>query len=901
MTETKKELTLKDRLSHLNYLQACRLLGQQGKDLIMQGGKFEIDIEGQVEMGAESFSVKFADAKTIIRSNPMRRNKIDFKCSVCEGHCEHIGATFALILEEKTALGLAKLPTARIPIESLSEQDLVARELQDRIERAQKERMTLKITDSKKIWADYLLTSKLSGKTYRVALRGFGLGESYCSCPDYKKNTLGTCKHILHAQNKIKTRFSTQQREEPYKRKNFSLHIRYGESPELRLLVPENMPNDILDLIKPIKDVPITDLHELFQIKNILEGEDFLVNIYPDAEEWIQKKLSLEKLKKISHEIRNDAKAHPLRQTLLKVELLPYQMDGIGFAVGAGRAILADDMGLGKTIQGIGVAELLAKKVGIKKVLVVCPTSLKSQWREEIGRFSGRNVQLILGSKQERGAQYNNASFFTICNYEQVLRDIIEIESVSWDLIILDEGQRIKNWEAQTSRMIKSLKSQYALVLTGTPLENRLEELHSVVEFVDEHHLGPAFRFYNRHKMVDEKGRPLGYKNLDELRKNLKPILLRRTRQSVMQDLPPRTTEIVRIIPTAEQLELDQQYKKLISLIIHKPYISEMDLLRLQKYLLMCRMSADSTFLVNKQEPGYSSKLTELDHLLGNLLAEQDRKIILFSEWTTMLNLIEPLIEKHGAKFVRLDGSVPQKKRQGLVNEFQNNPNCRIFIATNAGSTGLNLQAANTVINVDLPWNPAVLEQRIARAHRMGQKRPIQVYLLVTTETLEENLLQTIAAKHELALAALDPESDVTQVDLSSSMEELKKRLEVLTGKKPDASPDASQEKQTITEAALVKKRETIAKAGGELLSAAFSFMGEVLTPKEKNNDDGVEEKNKKMAAVFKQNLAECLIRDDDGHLKLTVNLPNEAVLDHLALSLARIYQMSNVSAAVSY
>lgn len=897
MTETTKDPTLKDRLSHLSYLQACRLLGEQGKDLIMRGGKFEIDIDGQVEINTESFSVKFADGQTVISPDPMRKNKLDLKCSSCEGHCEHMGATLALILEEKTALGLAKPPVARIPVESLSEQDLVARELQDRIERAQKERMALKITDPKKIWNDYLLTNKLSGKTYRVALRGFGPGESYCSCPDYKRNTLGTCKHILYTQNKIKTRFTAPERQKPYVRKGFSLHIRYGEIPELRLLSPQKLPQNILNIIAPIQGRPITDLHGLFQIINALEGENFPVNVYPDAEEWMQRQLSLEKLKKISRDIRKDPVAHPLRKTLLKAELLPYQMDGIGFAVGAGRSILADDMGLGKTIQGIGVAELLAQKVGIKKVLVICPTSLKSQWRDEITRFSGRDVHLILGSKQERGTQYNNSNFFTVCNYEQVLRDIIEIETAPWDLIILDEGQRIKNWEARTSQTIKSLKSRFALVLSGTPLENRLEELHSVIEFVDEYRLGPAFRFHNQHKVVDEKGRPLGYKNLDDLRKKLKPILLRRTRQSVMQDLPPRTIEIVHIIPTAEQLELDQQYKQLISCIIHKPYISEMDLLRLQKYLLMCRMSADSTFLVNKQGPGYSSKLTELDQLLENLLAEQDRKIVLFSEWTTMLDLIEPLIEKHGAKFVRLDGSVPQKKRQGLVNEFQNNPKCRLFIATNAGNTGLNLQAANTVINVDLPWNPAVLEQRISRAHRMGQKRPIQVYLLVTTETLEESLLQTIAAKHELALAALDPESNVTQVDLSSSMEELKKRLEVLTGKKPDASLDASQERQTITEAALIKKRETVARAGGELLSAAFSFMGEILSPKERD-DHGAEEKNRKIATIFRQNLSECLVRDADGKVKLTVELPNESVLENLAHSLARIYQMGNVSLA---
>src|SRR6266705_533486 len=129
-----------------------------------------------------------------------------------------------------------------------------------------------------------------------------------------------------------------------------------------------------------------------------------------------------------------------------------------------------------------------------------------------------------------------------------------------------------------------------------------------------------------------------------------------------------------------------------------------------------------------------------------------------------MLDLIEPLLKKRGLSFVRLDGSVPQKLRQGLVHEFQGNPGCRLFLTTNAGSTGLNLQAANTVINVDLPWNPAVLEQQIARAHRMGQKQPVQVYILVTEHTIEENLLATLSAKHELALAALDVESKINSV-----------------------------------------------------------------------------------------------------------------------------------------
>ncbi len=378
--------------------------------------------------------------------------------------------------------------------------------------------------------------------------------------------------------------------------------------------------------------------------------------------------------------------------------------------------------------------------------------------------------------------------------------------------------------------MIKSLNSPFALVLSGTPLENRLEELYTVVSFIDDCRLGPAYRFFNRHRVVDERGKVLGYKKLDELRESLKPILLRRTRAGVMQELPERTTEMVRIPPTEEQFHLSNEHVAKAARIAAKKFLTEMDLLQLQKHLLMARMAADSTFLVDKEEPGYSSKLDCLEELLEQLAAESDRKIVLFSEWTTMLGLIEPVLRRTGLDFVRLDGKVPQKKRQELVHRFQNDPACRVIIMSNAGSTGLNLQAANTVINVDLPWNPAVLEQRISRAHRMGQKRPVQVYLLVTGDTIEERLLATLSAKHDLALAALDVESDVSEVQLESGMEELKRRLERLLGDHPVAPIDASQQRQVEAETReIAARREKVAAASGELLGAALNLVGELL------------------------------------------------------------------------
>jgi len=411
-------------------------------------------------------------------------------------------------------------------------------------------------------------------------------------------------------------------------------------------------------------------------------------------------------------------------------------------------------------------------------------------------------------------------------------------------------------------------------------LENRLEELYSVLEFIDDRRLGPDFRFAHQFRVDDGRGRVEGYKNLDRLRELLKPVLLRRTRAMVLQQLPQRTTEIVRVVPTQEQVDIHSTQQQIISQIVHKAYLTEMDLLRLQKALLISRMVADSTFLVNKQEPAYSTKLERLHELLGQLIAEADRKIVLFSEWTTMLDLIEKTILRPlGTTFVRLDGSVPQRKRQTLVHRFQNDPDCRMFITTNAGSTGLNLQAANTVVNVDLPWNPAVLEQRIGRAHRMGQKRPVQVYLLVTTGTIEEKLLATLAAKKDLSIAALDIESDVTRVDLKSGIEELKSRLEQLLADKPVAAIDESEQRRIEEEAKHLTRVKSMEESGGKLITAMFSFMRSLFPEQQSSNQLSVE--------AMKSGLDDLITEEIDGSVTMKLRLPDKAALEEIAKTMA--------------
>lgn len=860
------------------------MLNPNGNRMLAEGGRFDIDLDEQVRFDDQSFSLNLFEVHVEITSDLGRAHALHWKCSCGKSVCAHVGAAFSLILEEKTLLGLAKAPPEPLVASEITDEELVENAILERQERANTEKMRVKSLDNSAIWTDYMVTNAHSGKTYRVALRGWERGDSYCNCPDFRKNTLGTCKHILYLLKRANKRFSKKVRSCGFVQEQIAVHLLYGKTLELRLLLPEQLSTQCRELVKPFMDKSITDVHRLLQCVWKLEQMRESVLIYPDAENYIERKLFQERMSSIVAEIRQDPANHPLRETLLKASLLPYQLDGIAFAAGAGRAILADEMGLGKTIQGIGVAEMLAREADIKRVLVVSPASLKSQWQSEIERFCDRDCQIVLGSASERIEQYQNPVFFTLCNYEQILRDLDPIREQTWDLIVLDEGQRIKNWEAKTSQVIKSLESTFALVLSGTPLENRLDDLYSVVEFIDDRRLGPSFRFQHHHRVVDEKGKVLGYRNLKELREKLAPILLRRTRTSVSMDLPPRSTEIIRITPTREQLECSNQQRQTINAIINKKFLTEIDLLRLQKALLLGRMAANSTFLIFKEPPGSSSKLEELDNLLEQLSLEENRKIILFSEWTTMLDIIEPLLVKRAMEFVRLDGSVPQKKRRQLVNNFQNNVQCQLFLTTNAGATGLNLQAANTVINVDLPWNPAVLEQRIARAHRMGQQQPVQIYILVTKDTLEENLLATLSAKHDLAMAALDPEAVADNVEMASGLEELKRRLEVLLGAAPEAPIDTNSQHEVEK---AMEQRRRISDAGGQLLTAAFQLLGEMLPPGESTPQ------TEALSRTFEKQLNDCLVPGEDGQMQMTINLGDSSTISSLANSLARIASLS--------
>ncbi|MGD1984713.1 MAG: DEAD/DEAH box helicase, partial [Chromatiaceae bacterium] len=482
----------------------------------------------------------------------------------------------------------------------------------------------------------------------------------------------------------------------------------------------------------------------------------------------------------------------PALGKLLKLPLYPYQRSGALFAVRAGRAIIADDMGLGKTVQAIAAAEILLRHFGTERVLVVCPTSLKHQWREEITRLAGHDALVIGGSKRERARQFAQPAGFKITNYDTLRRDLDLINAWAPDLVIADEAQRIKNWDTKAARAIKQIRSRHALVLTGTPLENRLRELVSIVQFVDQHRLGPTWRFLEHHQISADNGKVVGYRHLDEVAATLAPILIRRRKAEVLEQLPPRRDKVYLLPLTAAQRELHEEHAEIVARIVarwnRQHFLSDRDQKRLMAALQCMRMVCDSTYLLDPEQD-HGHKIPELLRVLADLLTEPDVKVVIFSQWLRSHELLSSALDEAGHGHVLFHGSVPAKKRGALVKRFKSDPACRVFLSTDAGGVGLNLQCASVVMNLDLPWNPAVLEQRIGRAHRLGQHRPVQVMNFVAEASIEHNLMGLLQFKQSLAAGVLD--GGDKQVHLGGSrLARFMESVERATAQPPEESPN---------------------------------------------------------------------------------------------------------------
>jgi superfamily II DNA or RNA helicase len=612
-------------------------------------------------------------------------------------------------------------------------------------------------------YGDYRIKSG-SGRTYRVAVRGPGLFENFCSCPDFAVNTLGTCKHIEAMLLRLRQHRRKALETAAYRRTRASIALQYGDSIEVRLHLPAS-PSPALrslaaEYFDPAGLLRREHYRQFAQVLDRVRNADDQAVVYSDVLEYVDRENELADGLDLERKLLAKLKRgqDPVAG-VLKTKLLPYQTTGVLFAACRGRVVLADDMGLGKTVQALAAVELLRRRKGIERVLVIAPASVKYQWKTEIEKFTELPAQVIDGLLRRRQELYASPMFFTLSSYELVLKDVRYMHELKPDLIILDEAQRIRNWATATARTIKQLKSRYAFVLTGTPLENKLEELFSVVEFVDGRRLGPAFRFLHEHRMEDENGHLLGYRGLDRIHSQLAPILLRRTRAEVLKDLPPRTDQVFRVPLTPKQAEPYYEQSDILAALMRKwerqGWLSEID----QKRILCCiqnmRMLCNSTFLYDKQTH-HSPKLQEFREILRELAIEENRKVVVFSEYERMTYLAGEELRKLGIGFVSLHGGVPSRQRGALIEKFRADPACKVFLSTDAGGVGLNLQAASAVVNFEPPWNPARLEQRIGRVHRLGQSRPVHVIHMLTSESIEERVWETLRLKKSLFAGVFD-------------------------------------------------------------------------------------------------------------------------------------------------
>jgi SNF2 family DNA or RNA helicase len=640
---------------------------------------------------------------------------------------------------------------------------LIEQQIAERQQRGAAMQLRILKRPAKSPYGDYTVKSA-SGKTYRVAVRGPGLFENYCSCPDFAVNTLGTCKHIEAMLLAVRRRRRATIESSKYKRTRASIALQYGETIEVRLHLPGSASPALRSLSAEYFDGAGLLRRERYrrfaEVLEALRNTDDRAVVYSDVLEYIDRENELAEDLELERKLLAKVKrGHDPTAGILTTRLLPYQTRGALFAACRGRVVLADDMGLGKTVQALAATELLRRRKGIETVLVIAPASVKYQWKTEIEKFTNLSAQVIDGLLPKRRALYASPAFFNLTSYELVLKDIQHMHALRADLIILDEAQRIRNWTTATARTIKQLKSRYAFVLTGTPLENKLEELFSVVEFVDGRRLGPAFRFLHEHRVEDEKGHLIGYRALDRIHSQLAPILLRRTRAEVLKELPERTDQVFRVPLTPKQAEPYFEQSDILAQLMRKwerqGWLSEID----QKRILCCiqnmRMLCNSTFLFDK-ESHHSPKLREFREIIRELAIEENRKVVVFSEYERMTFLAGEELRNLGIGFVSLHGGVPSRQRAALMERFRNDLACKVFLSTDAGGVGLNLQAASAVINFEPPWNPARLEQRIGRVHRLGQSRPVHVIHMLTTDSIEERVWETLRLKKSLFAGVFD-------------------------------------------------------------------------------------------------------------------------------------------------
>jgi SNF2 family DNA or RNA helicase len=721
----------------------CQVLSQSAV-------KFELMVDTQTEEGQVEYILLVSDEDILPLKNGYGLGWDRF--------------SYACLLQVENELHLMD-PKEPIEHKKYSREGMIKRVMLERNQKAEKANYRIKWAPN--IYGDHILTNE-NGIKYKVFLRDFENETGYSDSMDSRLNKLGTTKHIMYAFKKLKedkSLFNRLSKTYPF------IEVFCDPLNEYKITwhFPSKMSVDEqLILSKYFKNSSFLEDSQLKSFLGFIEESAVFprIRIRPEVQEKLEATFEELMLGQLKADYQTDFSS-------IHAELYPYQKEGINFTLFRKTAIIADEMGLGKTIQAIGTAILKKRIFDFKKTLVVCPTSLKEQWKKEIEKFSDERALVVEGFPDERERQYLDKNhYFFIVNYETILRDHLALNKAGFDFLILDEAQRIKNFETKTASSIRRLQFKHVLVITGTPIENRLIDIFSIVSAINPYFFGPLWEFSYQHCLFDpEKHNKInGYYNLQQLNKQLEPILIRREKRNVLNQLPRVQQINVPVNLSPLQADYHASYAKGIASIIRKKFLTPYDLQKLQLLLANMRMVCDSTYLID-EETNESPKLEELKYILLEKLdvAHSDTKIIIFSEWVKVHKLIGHILRENNIGFTELNGSVPVKLRGELIRKFETNPQCKIFLSTEAGGSGLNLQVASTLINFELPWNPAKKNQRIGRIDRLGQKsNKLTIYNFITRNSIEQQIAAGLLVKQSLFDGVLDGESKTNAVDFST-------------------------------------------------------------------------------------------------------------------------------------
>ncbi len=767
--------------------------------------------------------------------------------------CKHVVAML-LDLFEKQGTDGAQLGKAEAGQEDfLSAGEIRQQALEDREKRGRHE--VFQVVQGEMLKGDHLVTTA-RGRQYQVTLHDPRTGRGHCSCPDFHFNQLGTCKHLIFLSEFLmeQKNFVRRLDDEIFPYIDIFWDSQAGQPRLYHEQENGRLGADLGRLLTELFD----DRH-LFRLGDLGQFIPYLARL----EEFKQVRIQEPVLGRLTQhatdlELGQAAAGVPTDfSRLLKVVPYPYQQAGMAFGLYKKAVLIGDEMGLGKTLQAIGLCVAKKELFGFGKVLVVTLSSLKRQWQREIERCSGETACIVAGSSRRRKEQYQgDPGLFKITNYEAVLRDVTIISRFKPDVIVLDEAQRIKNFETKTATAVKSLPRQHAIILTGTPLENKLEDVYSLVQFLDPDLLSPLWRFAADHFLLSrrKKGDILGYVGLDKLHDKLQPLVIRRRKEEVLDELPELVVNDYFIDLYQEQAEIHAGYSQILLPLLNKKFLTPMDLRRIQMLLLKMRQVCDSTYLIDR-ETNISPKLAELATILEELVIANNRKVVIFSEWTTMTMLIGKQLSRAGIAFVELSGKVPVDKRQLLIDEFTSNPACKVFLSTDAGGTGLNLQAADCVVNFELPWNPAKLNQRIGRVNRIGQQsKCINVVNLIAKFSIEERIMAGIKLKGELFSGVFDGGQDEVLFS-REKRQEMVDQLRQMIGEQPESPVALSMPAEELAE-------DTPHFLNPEVLGKEVDFTGEEVLegiddppPREGVRDEAVCQSADKMEEVLNQGL----------------------------------------------